>query len=226
LQPAFVLHRRRYGDTSLLLELLTRDAGRLAAVGRGAAGPRAGRAGLLQPFVPLLLGARGRGEVLTLAGVEAAGRPFALHGQALYCGLYLNELLLHLTVRGDPQPQLFAAYLQTLGELAAGAAPDTPLRRFELDLLRALGFGLQLVFEADGRTPVRPNERYDYRIDAGPVPAPLDGSYSGDTLLRLERGDSLSDSARAEARQLMREVLNHYLGGRPLRSRELFRANP
>jgi DNA repair protein RecO (recombination protein O) len=226
LQPAFVLHRRRYGDTSLLVELLTRDEGRLVAVARGAAQSRSGRAGLLQAFVPLLVGMRGRGEVGTLAGVEAAGRPFALRGQALYCGLYLNELLLRLLVRGDAQPRLFADYLHTLGELATDAAPDGPLRRFELGLLQALGFALQLTLEADGRTPVVANGRYHYRVDAGPVPAPHDGSYSGDMLLRLERGETLSGPARNEARQLMRQVLDHYLGGRPLRSRELFRANP
>ena len=225
LEPAFVLHRRRYGDTSLLLELLTRDQGRLAAVAKGAAQARRGKAGLLQPFAPLLVVCRGRGEVVTLTAVEAAARPHVLPGRQLYCGLYLNELLLQLLARHDPHPEVFANYALALAELSDATPPDGPLRRFELKLLEALGFGLQLTCEADGVTPVDPARRYHYRVDAGPVATEQGDGFAGITLLDLARGEMHSPVARTEARRLMREVLHHHLEGRPLRSRELFRAD-
>lgn len=224
LQPAFVLHRRRYGDTSLLLELLTRDHGRLAAVAKGAIDARRGKSGLLQPFIPLLVGYHGRGEVGSLGGVEAAGRPFVLRGPQLYCGIYLNELLVQLTGRSDGHPQLFADYTAAVACLATGDPPDTALRQFELRLLDALGFGLALTTEADGQTPVEVQRRYHYRVDAGPVPATQDGIYSGAMLLHLAAGAVLTPAERNEARHLLRTVLDYHLGGRPLRSRELFHA--
>jgi len=222
LQPAFVLHRRAYRDTSLLLELTTRDSGRVAAVARGARGGRGHNSGLLQPFYPLLVGFAGRGEVGTLTGAEPAGVGFALQGTGLYCGLYVNELMLYLTQRQDGNPELFAAYLRVLGDLAGGADAGQALRTFELDLLMHVGFAVRLTTESDGETPISEARRYDYRPEAGPVPA-AQGVVSGATLLALDRRAPLLGEQRREARQLLRAVLAHQLGGRELRSRELFR---
>jgi DNA repair protein RecO (recombination protein O) len=222
LQPAFVLHRRPYRDTSLLLELATRDRGRVAAVARGARAGKGNRMGLLQPFVPLLLALHGRGEVLSLGSAEASGARLVLEGRRLYCGLYVNELMLYLTGREDANPELFAAYLGVLAHLAAADDLERVLRTFELELLSQLGFGLQLDSEADGASPVLPERRYAFRFDAGPVPDAA-GAVSGRTLLALARGEPLEGDCRREARDLMREVLGVHLGGRRLRSRELFR---
>jgi DNA repair protein RecO (recombination protein O) len=223
LQPAFVLHRRPYRDSSLLLELLTRDQGRLAVIARGVRAGRRGKAGLLQPFAPLLVACRGRGEVLTLTNVEAAAAPFALAGQRLFCGLYVNELVLALTRRQDPHAELFAAYLQALQAMLAGADIEAALRRFEVQLLAELGFGLQLRVEADGRTPVRAELRYEYRVEEGPAPVPDGRGVSGATLLGLADGKPLGEEGRREAKRLLRSVLDHHLGGRALHSRDLFR---
>jgi len=225
LQPAFVLHRSRYRDTSLLVELLTKDNGRLAAVARGAMGKRGERAGMLQAFRPLLIEYRGKGEVGSLGNIEAVNQGFSLSGNQLYCGLYLNELIMRLTRRNDAHPVLFAAYTTTLAELSVQSELDRPLRIFELQLLSSLGFALRLTSEAGGEIPVNPSCRYTYRIGEGPIPTDqAEGSISGETLLRLSRNDELTGNCRDEARYLMRYAMNHYLDGRPLRSRELFQS--
>lgn len=226
LQPAFVLHRSRYRDTSLLVELLTKDHGRLAAVARGAMGKRSERAGMLQAFRPLLIDYRGKGEVGSLGNIEAANKGYLLSGNRLYCGLYLNELIMRLTRRNDAHPLLFAAYTTTLAALSVQSELEGPLRIFEKQLLSSLGFALQLSSEAGGEKPLDPSSRYIYRIGEGPVRTDqTQDSISGETLLRLSRNDELVGSCRDEARYLMRHVINYYLDGRPLRSRELFLLN-
>jgi DNA repair protein RecO (recombination protein O) len=225
LKPAFVLHRRRYGDSSLLLELLTQSDGRVVAMAKGALAGRGNRAALLQPFVPLLVDWRGRGEVQSLNKVEQAAPAIALKGRNLYCGFYLNELVVRLTQRQDPQLLLFASYGETLAALAAGEDIEPVLRRFELQLLQALGAAAELAVEADGHTPVRAEARYRVDPETGPVPALAQDaqSVSGETLLRLARADALPEPYRQEARRLLRAILAHHLGDRPLKSRELFR---
>lgn len=221
LQPAFVLHRRPYSNTSLLLEAFVLDAGRLPLLAKGATAGRAFGASLLQPFVPLLLSRSGRGEVRTLGRYEAEGPPIALAGERLYCGFYVNELLVHLLPREEAHPTLFAAYGDTLARLARDDDPEPALRCFEVALLAELGYALLLDREADGAAPVEATVRYDFVIEKGPVAA-TGGELSGTTLLKLASGAAPVGEERREARRLLRRVLDHYLGGRPLKSRELF----
>lgn len=230
LQPAYVLHTRRFRESSLIVELITRDHGRMGVLARGALGGRGGRRALLQAFVPLLLDWRGRGELPVLADCEAADRPRTLVGRALYCGLYVNELVLVLCERADPHSELFPAYVHCIDQLA-GAGDDNrrlepALRRFEMRLLDELGMGLQLETDAEGQA-IDPLRRYHYRFDAGPAPVGegADDSCHGETLLALARGEFTSDRQRREARQLLRRVIDRHLGGRRLRTRELFTAS-
>lgn len=222
LQPVYVLHRRAHGDNNLLVDLFSRDQGRLTVMARGAHKGR--RASLLQPFVPLVADWRGRGEIPTLNHVEAAAKGVRLQGRRLICGLYLNELLVRLLRQHDPQLQLFALYSQSLGALCE-ADEEGVLRGFELDLLQELGFGLQLEYEAASDTPVDPRRRYHYRLEAGPIHAHDDHQLqvSGQTLLHLAQRLPLDAEGRREARALLRYALSAHLGGRPLKSRELFR---
>lgn len=227
LQQAFVLHRRNYSDTSLLLEVFTAAHGRLPLIAKGAKRPRAPAAALLQPFTPVLLAWTGRGEVRTLVRVEPAGRPVGLRGDALYCGFYVNELLTRLLGRQDPHEILFVFYQAVLEELAGGTDVDTPLRRFELRLLAELGYQAVLDREADAGAPVRPDRHYVYNSEQGLLPAgPLrtDGVISGETLRRLTDDEPLSGLHAREARALTRLLLAPHLGERPLHSRALFAA--
>jgi DNA repair protein RecO (recombination protein O) len=221
LQPAFVLHRRPYGNTSLLLEAFVLDAGRLPLLAKGATSGRVFGASLLQPFVPLLLSRAGRGEVRTLGRYEAEGPPITLTGERLYCGFYVNELLVRLLPREEPHPGLFAAYGATLARLAQEGDPEPALRCFEVALLAELGYALLLDREADSAAPVQPAARYDFVVEKGPV-ATAGGELSGATLLKLANGAAPVGEERREARRLLRRVLDHYLGGRALKSRELF----
>jgi DNA repair protein RecO (recombination protein O) len=225
LEQAFVLHRRDYANTSLLLEIFSGTHGRFPAIAKGAKRGRAPPAVLLQPFTPLWLSWSGRGEVRTLARVEAAGGALNLPGKALFCGFYLNELLMRLVGRNDPQQDLFAFYHAALTRLAQGADLDSPLRQFELRLLQDAGYALDLEQEWDTRRAVAAGRTYVYepergmRAAAGSEEGPTVG---GETLLALAAGRALSGAAAREARGLLRAALAPYLGTRPLKSRELF----
>lgn len=223
LQSAYVLHSRRFGDSSLIVDLLIREQGWVACVAKGAlAKARAGV--VLQAFRPLLVQTRGRGDLLTLTRAEPSGEGCQLVGRELFCGLYLNELLLRLCAREDPHPLLFDDYTVGLQALASTESEELVLRRFEVRLLSHLGLGLALEQDNAGR-PIDANESYTYQIDSGPSPAL--GSerdrVSGSTLLALRCGQFPDRHSLREARGLMRRVLDHHLGGRPLCSRELFR---
>lgn len=224
LQRGFVLHRRAYADTSLLLELFTAEQGRFAAIAKGAQRRRSALAGVLQPFRPLWLGWSGRGEVKTLTRAEAAGRPLSLVGTRLYCGFYVNELLMRLWPRQEGPGSLFPAYQLVLEVLGCAETPDLGLRQFELSLLAAMGYGLVLDRVADDGTPVCPDRHYILIPEQGmrPALAPGPNSVSGDTLCRLARGAALEQNHRREAKRLLQRALAPHLGNRPLRSRELF----
>jgi DNA repair protein RecO (recombination protein O) len=226
---AFVLHRRDFGDTSLLLELLALGLGRLPAIAKGARRGRSPSGAVLQPFQPLWVGLVGRGEVRTLTRAEAAGRPLALTGRALPCGFYLNELLMRLLGRHDPHDPLFAFYHAALAGLAGGGPIESALRQFELRLLEELGYAPDLHLDAGSGEPVEPGRRY--RVDPGQGPQPVfegvaegpDPGVSGATLLALAEGGALDPAQAREARALLRGLLDPHLGPKPLKSRELFR---
>lgn len=220
-QPAYVLHARPYRETSLLLECLTRDFGRLGMVARGARGERGRRRrAQLEPFQRLAVDFVQRGELATLAGSEVVDTLPALAGEGSFAGLYLNELVVRLTARQDAQPALFDAYATTLARLVAGAPMAWTLRRFERDLLTLIGYALPLRTEADGETPLQAAcwYRYDVGQGATPVPATARQAVRGADLLALA-ADVMPDAAGLAAlRRLMREVIRYHLGGGELRA--------
>lgn len=228
-QPAYVLHTYPFRETSLIAEVFSRDFGRIALLARGARRPRSALRGLLMAFQPLELGWAGKGEVPNLMKAEWLGGQPLLKGRALFCGFYLNELLLHLLPREDAHERLFACYAEMLQSLAAdpeGGVREADLRRFEKALLQELGYGLTLHMDSEGR-PVEPQASYIYRIEHGAVRqapgAPLPQAVSGKTLLDLAADDFGDARTRAEAKQLMRALMAHYLGGAELETRKIFR---
>ena len=235
LTRGYVLHQRPFRDSSLIVELFARDYGRLTAFAHAARGVRT-RFTALQPFRPLLLSWSGRGEAPSLSAVEraegvgGAGAPGAagLPAARLMSGFYLNELLLKLLARADPHPDLFDLYEDTLEQLCHGASADAPLRRFETRLLDFVGYGLNLVAEADTGRPVRAEGYYQFRagvhgfVVAEPA-AP--GAIAGHVLRGLAAG-SVPDGEgpMRQARALMRAALDHCLEGRELATRSVARA--
>ncbi len=226
-QPAWVLHSRPWRETSSIVELLTRDFGRVAVVAKGARRPHSALRGVLMGFQPLEVAYSGGGEVKTLVRAEWQGGQPLLGGRALLCGYYLNELVVHLSAREDPHPGLFDAYVDTVARLARPNPPAPELRRFELALLRETGYQLVLDREAGGDTPIEEGVRYAYIIERGPVrseePAGEHAMVSGRTLAAMARDDFSDPVTLSEAKSLLRTLINHHLGGRALQSRRVFR---
>jgi len=228
LQPAFVLHRRPYRETSLLVELLTRGDGRVGVVARAA---RRRRRGVppLEPFVELQVRWRGRGDLGQLLDAESSSAPLRLRGTALYSGFYLNELLMRMLRRHDPHAELFDDYATALAALdAVGTEGVEPvLRLFESQLLKACGYGLQLREEAVTGTELDPDTLYRYEPETGPVTVASDARggllVHGRALLALAAGRPKAESDLRELKQVLRGVLAPHLGSRPLASRALFR---
>jgi len=230
LEPAFVLHARAYRESSDLLEVFGRHAGLASLVARGVRRAGSRLRPLLQPFRPLLLSWSGRaGGLMTLTGAEADGAGRELAAGQLLPGFYLNELLLRFLHRGDPHPGLFVDYGEALGQLAAGAAAEPVLRLFEMKLLAGIGYGLNLEHEALSGEPLDPGADYHYRVEQGPVRLPPGAAgaapaFRGADLLAMSRGELDAASTLRSARLLLRLVLDHHLGGRPLKTRRVARA--
>jgi DNA repair protein RecO (recombination protein O) len=231
LQPAYVMHSRPYRDSSVLLDVFTAEYGRIGLVARGARRQqrRGSNAALLQPFTPLLLSFSGQSQLKALVATEPARSMLSLHGERLFSGLYLNELLVRLLHRSDAHPTLFAAYDQALHALADGAEVDAVLRRFELTLLDELGYGFDPGVEGMSGMPILAANCYRYEPGVGLVAASAgnqgDSVFSGADLLAFKAGDFTGQS-RQVAKRLLREALAVQLGSAPLRSRELFRTVP
>lgn len=222
LQPAYIIHRRSYRNTSWLLEAFSSDYGLIALVAKGVRRHHHPWKHLLEPFVHLHLSFSGRGELMTLSGLEPAGFHARFSGDKIYAGLYLNELLRNLLHRNDSHEALFMAYQRALSELDQAVENIEPaLRRFELSLLRETGYGLQL--EGD----IEVGKNYYYDVERGPVVGEYEKQkpiVSGGCLLALARNDFSDLSMLAEMKKLLRHVLHHHMSGKPLKSRELFSA--
>jgi DNA repair protein RecO (recombination protein O) len=229
-QPAYVLHARAYRESSLLLECFTRDHGRVGLVARGVRKeksrmPRA----LLQAFVPLLLSWSGAGELATLIGADADGAPVALAGEASLCGLYVNELVLRMTVRHDAHADLFAAYGETLRRLAGAESAAWTLRRFERDLLEYLGYGANLAVDALSGEAIESGEEYGYRHEVGTVRwnSAADGArVKGSALLALAADERPQDEELGGLRRWMRGVISGHVIGGELHAWKLLDASP
>jgi DNA repair protein RecO (recombination protein O) len=225
-EPGFVLHTYPFKETSVVAEVFTRSHGRVALIARGARRPASALRGLMQPFTPLLLSWFGKSELKTLHAAEWQGGLVSPQGRALMCGFYLNELLLRLLARGDAHERLYAHYLDTL-ELLAEEAGDFEriLRRFEKHLLSEIGYGATFDVDADSGAPIEPEVRYIFQPERGALRALGQPGcpVSGQTLLDLAADRFERPATLVEAKVLMRSLINHTLGAKPLYTRQLLR---
>lgn len=228
-QPAFILHGYPYRETSLVAEIFTRNFGRVPMVAKGARRPKSALRGVLLQFQPLLVSWFGKAELRTLARAEWQGGLSRLTGMGLICGFYLNELLLRLLARDDPHEALFDHYRDTLAELGRTGGYAPTLRRFEIVLLRELGYGVILDHEAGSKAAIREDRLYTYAVEQGPVAAAaaVHGSasppVSGKTLLDMAADDYSDPQTQQQAKGLMRYLINHYLADQPLHTRQLLK---
>ncbi|UPT55108.1 DNA repair protein RecO [Dickeya zeae] len=225
-QRAFVLHGRPYSETSLLLDLFSENEGRVRVLAKGARARRSSLKGALQPFTPLLVRWGGRGEVKTLRNAEPVSLALPLSGSLLYSGLYVNELLTRVLELETNYSALFFDYLHCLQQLAAtNGSPEPALRRFELALLEHLGYGVDFLHCAGSGEPVADTMTYRYRSEKGFIASLVvdNVSFTGRELQALASREFPDTDALRAAKRFTRMALKPYLGGKPLKSRELFR---
>ena len=220
----YLLHATPYSESSLVVDLFTREYGRVAAIAKGARRARSALRPVLLQFQPLVLSYSGRGELRTLTAIEWAGGADAPRGQGLLCAFYLNELLVKLLAREDAHPALFEAYAQALKELAAGNAFDETLRRFEWTLLRESGYAPDLSCDTASQ-PIEAERRYSWQPGGGFTPVAADAGASavvhGSTLRDIASGSYGAQRSRQEAKYLMRSIVGHHLDGAVLKSRQI-----
>jgi DNA repair protein RecO (recombination protein O) len=221
-QTAFLLHSIPYRETSLIVDLFTREHGRIAAVAKGARRRQSALRPVLMSFQPIRVILSGRNELRNLIGAEWSGGMVAPDGDALICSFYMNELLIKLLAREDPHPQLFDAYCQALNAFAAAASLDATLRIFEWHLLREIGYAPDLRQDAAG-AQIAADSSYRWIPNAGfTVSEPDDGtSVTGATLHDLSSGQFQSSLARQQAKVLTRTIISHHLNGAPIHSRQI-----
>ncbi len=222
-QPAWLLHHRPFRDSSRILDILSRDHGRLSVVARGSRSARSKLRGILRPFLPLQLSWVIRSDLGTLTGAEMNGAPVSLRGDALLSGYYVNELLLSLLHRHDPQPEVFAAYSETVRDLNRQDDVAAVLRRFEMEMLRLLGYALNLDHDTESGDLVAETQ-YEYRVEQGAVSvSDRDGpmTFTGAELLAIGRQEFADPATLKNAGRLLRHVVAWHLDGKELKSRKV-----
>ncbi len=234
-EPAYVLHRYDWSETSLILEVFTRHHGRVALVAKGAKRPTSSFRPVLLPLQPLSLAFGGEGDIRTLKSAEWVGGHVMPTGEALISGYYLNELLMRLTARDDPHPALFEVYAAAVRLLASGD-PDAlqwALRAFELLLLKEMGLLPALNLQTLTLQPLSPDDRYTLVPEAGLQWVPEEGrqAMSGAQWLALDAALNAANPMTALLRDCadllmplqrpLRLMLNYHCGVGALRTRQM-----
>ena len=232
LQPAYVLHRRPYRETSFLVELLTQEYGRLTVLAKGVRQAKSPSSGLLQPFQRLLVSWAGRGDLVTLTESELAGDVSRLEGDRLFAGFYLNELLMALLERFDPHPAIYAAYGAAMSSLQADKLDERVLRSFEKKMLEELGYGLLRQSDVALKETLKPDKYYRFVPEQGFILSELGEEmkskanlFSGKSLRAIADEDWRETETLRDAKRLTRFLLAPLLGSKIIHSRQLFLSN-
>ena len=228
-EPGFILHTIPYRETSLLVDIFTLNHGRLRCVAKGFRKPnKKGIAKTLFPYTEHHFQWQGRGELKTLIQAEPIQAPVFLKQESLFVGLYINELLYKLLHQNDPHQSLYEFYCQLMTQLSSSEIQQPVLRRFEMLLLEELGYGLVLDAEAETGQAVSAKSLYYYIPDQG-LKLVQDqtsdnlNAFSGADIIALTQGQLGQQSVLRAAKQLTRQVIDFYLDGKELNSRELYR---
>ncbi|MCL1887042.1 MAG: DNA repair protein RecO [Betaproteobacteria bacterium] len=223
-QPGFVLHSYVYKESSLIVDIFSRDHGRMALVAKGAKRPHSRLRSVLQTFQPLSLNWSGKSELRNLVSAEWVGGMVPLESSVLLYGFYLNELLLKLTAREDPHPGLFDHYVTALARLANTESAQIVLRQFELAVLKETGVAADLSVDAHNGGQVEPDEIYVVDPEKGPRPARISDvtpRVTGKTLLDMTNEDYSDSMTQVQSKLLMRALLAHHLNGAQIQTRQI-----
>ncbi len=223
-QDIYILHTYPFKETSLIAELFSKNHGRIPVVAKGARRPRSSLRGMLQSFQLLQATWSGRGEIKTLHNIEWCDRFLQVDGNALICGFYINELIMRLLPREDTHKKLFDFYHHTMTVLARGINLEEVLRRFELKLLQELGYEVPLKEDENGDSIIA-DKFYIYEAEYGASEISKTNNgvkIYGQTLIDMAKDEYKEDNTQLQSKQLMRYLISHYLGDKPLNSKQLF----
>lgn len=229
LEPAYILHTRSYRDTSLILDVLTKNQGRISLLAKGIKRSRKNisSAQLARPFLPLFVQFSSGLNLRILRSIEARDRTLSLQGNSLLSAMYMNEVLVRTLQADAPTPAVFSLYEESLKALGSDTMIDVCLRHFEFNLLDCLGYGIDLSHDTELGETLRPECHYRYVDGEGLKSYAYDKQrdvhecYSGADILNFINGN-FSKASRRTMKQLARQALAPHLGSRPLKSRELF----
>ena len=216
LQPAYILQHRPYRETSLLLEVFTRDFGLISVLAKGVRKEKSKTAGLLLPFSLLQISYLDKNELKLLTNAEFL-EAHDLQRLGLYCGFYVNELLQRFLHKHDPNPALFVRYQQCLQALLTDENIEQTLRYFELDLLEQAGYAIELDVDSRSGKTVQAERLYQFEANLGMVEHST--CIDGRTLLAISERNALDSVSLNQAKQLLRTLLAQHLQGKPLKSR-------
>ena len=223
-QPGYILHHRPFRDSSQILDVITRDHGKISLVARGSRGSKSRLAGVLRPFLPLRLSWVAKSDLGTMTGAEAAGPPAGMVGDAMLSAFYVNELLLHFLHRFDPQPEIFSLYEEVIKALVSSDNVAASLRSFELEFLSLLGYAVNFEHEYGSNDSLDDDRIYQFRMEQGAVAVehgegPL--VFTGAILKGVGGQCFEDDEVLRAANRLLREIIGFHLGGKELKSRKV-----
>jgi len=223
-QPGYILHHRPFRDTSQILDIVTRDHGKISVVARGSRGAKSRLAGVLRPFLPLRVSWVAKSDLGTLTGAEAAGAPAGMVGDAMFSAYYVNELLLYFLHHYDPQPEIFALYEQIIKALVQTDNVAASLRSFEFEFLSLLGYAVDLDHEYDSQRDLDGERNYQFRMEQGAVPVEREEGalvFKGSMLTSIAKQQFDDPEVLRAANRLLREIIGFHLGGKELKSRKV-----
>jgi len=225
-ESIFILHQRPFSETSLLIEGFSRNYGRVVLMAKGVKKRKSRLRGMLLPFQRVTASWSGKGEIKTMINADMGGCRKSLAGEKLFCGYYLNELILLTLQKGDPHEKLFDCYAHTVNKLSEDSDIEKTLRIFEKNLLQEIGYGLNLTHDVASGAPIDPNVTYLYIWGSGAIPreSSTDSGavIQGGSLLALHEETIFSELHRRELKQLTRGVIDYQLGGKPIKSRRMY----
>ncbi len=222
--PAFILHHRPFRDSSQILEVLTRDYGKIAVVARGSRSKKSRFSGILRPFLPLRLSWNSKSNLGTLTGAEAIGLSAGVSGDNIFSAYYVNELLINFLHKHDPQPEIFTLYENIIYNLVGASDVAKKLRTFELELLKLLGYAVNLTHENDGIKPIDEKLYYEYQLENGPVAVNHTKGeliFCGKLLTGISEKRFDDEETLKAANKLLRQIIDFHLGGKQLKSRKV-----